>query len=244
MLTKHKIWIGAGVVAAAVGMIAGRTTDGLRPVPSMAAGEFGEGGEGGASRAVESGEGGEGGANAGQAASGDFPNGSFADALNQVLDGEGGQGGLGINPLREGIDGWSFTVPALTGTQLTHAVSGNSLRSERHFAIYFATGGTYQGWSLSWAEAPVNQCPSLIGSNYRFMDGQCWLATDNKLAGNWTVDDNRLCLSPGPERVTNGQECVHTALVLNSILFFGSDGQLIGKGSELVRGQDVGRDRK
>lgn len=263
MLTRHKVWFGTGVLAAAAGVLVGLNPgDGptaLRSGLSLPAGESGEAGEGAAAGALsrnlnspsaavtatadEGGEAGEHGVTLAPNGAQDFAGGSFDVALAQVLDGEGGKDGIGITPLLLENGAWRFSVPTLTGSQLTRAVSDNSLRSERHFAMYFERGGRYRGWSLSWAKTTMAHCPSRSGANYGVFDGECWVGTENAVAGTWAVRGDTLCLSPAPRGITQGKECVRAALMLSSLVFFGSDGHMLGKGAELLRGDNAGRER-
>ncbi|MGB6605020.1 MAG: hypothetical protein WA747_06975 [Steroidobacteraceae bacterium] len=270
MLTKHKIWLGAGVLAMAVGAIVGRApafratvwparSGALNPEGSAEEGESGESGEASptaeageagrgsateANAADESGEAGEHGAVPTSSSVQDFAGGSFDTALAKVLGGEGGKGGLGITPLYYNGGQWSFTVPALTGAQTHKAVAGNSLRSERHFALHFAPDGHYGGWSFTWAKAAsLARCPSKSGETWGVFDGECWVATENPLAGTWTVKGDTLCFAPPARGVTDGRDCVRTALMLGSLVMFGPDGKMIGKGAELLPGNNAGRSR-
>lgn len=263
MLTKHKIWLGTGALAAAAGAVAvwpgfkmavwpshprsfsGKAdetrviqsegsgqhlTQADAPPAAGAEGKSTDTGEHGSIRTISTVQ--------------DFAGGSFAVALAEVLDGEGGKGGLGITPLTYSAGQWTFSVPALTGSQLNDAVIGNSLRSERHFALHFDRDGRYSGWSLNWSKASMARCPSKSGSNYGVFDGECWVATENTLTGTWTVRSDQLCMNPAPRGVTEGRDCVRGALMLNSLVFFGPDGRMIGKGAELLPGNNAARERK
>ncbi|MGC1524355.1 MAG: hypothetical protein WA803_22640 [Steroidobacteraceae bacterium] len=264
MLTKHKMWLGAGVAAAAVGIATGRLGDFLYPInwrraaeasKGTASVEEGERGErvngalnmnaadtGERGEIVARAEGGEQGVGNDSVGS-DFPGGSFNDALSRVFMGEGGQGGLGISPLRNDHGAWSFSVPVLNGAQLHQAITDNSLRSENHFALHFAPSGEYRGWALLWTQQPMTRCPSKKGENYVVLERECWVATPSELDGKWAIDGDRLCLAPAPQAVTDGKECVRAALVLSSVVFFGDDGKMIRKGSDLRKGQDAARTR-
>jgi len=205
----------------------------------------GEAGESAAMLPSQSGEGGERGRGPATAEGAhDFAGGSFDAALAEVLGGEGGKDGLGISPLVRSGDGWGFSVPALTAAQISKAVVGNSLRSERHFAVHFEPNGHYRGWSYSWSKGSLEQCSGNSGPTYGMFDGECWVATENTLSGGWKVARDTLCMMPAPRGVTAGQTCVRGALMLNSLVFFGPDGRMIGKGAELLPGDNAGRDRR
>lgn len=247
MLAKQKIWLAAGVVSAAAGAIASRGFHVLRGVESAneLSSESGEAGE--RTAALGYSQGGEEGAPSASAEGGEKgergTDDAFEAALKLVFAGEGGQGGLGISPLMEHRGAWSFTVPALTELQLQQALKGNSLRTENHFAVHFAPDGRYRGWALAWARAPMAQCPGKGGLNYGIFDEQCWVASESRLDGSWTVMRDQFCLKPSPPGVTGGAGCVRAALILDNIVFFGPDGKMIGKGSDLVRGENVARAR-
>jgi hypothetical protein len=227
LLIKRKIWVGAGVVAAALTSVA--------TVHQAAAltRESGETGTQGDESGLAKGSSGE----RGQEADSN----SFERLLRGVFNGEGGQDGLGISPLRKSGTGWAFSVPALTGGQVKQAVAGNSLRSENHFAVYFSPDGQFRGWALSWAQGPKDDCTSRKDPNRVLMEGQCWIGADTNLSGSWTIKDDTLCLNPSPRPVTDGKQCVRAAIVLNSVLFFGSDGKMVRKGSDLRKGLQLAR---
>jgi hypothetical protein len=270
VLTKQKVWIGAGVLAAAAGVVVGQGA-GLRPLVwpgggrpattqpgEIESGEAGqrvapvvdESGEAGqrqptpSATSADGAESGEHGASANTTETGDYEGGSFDAALAAVLDGEGGKDGLGISRLLPGAGGFSTRIPTLNAPQVQKAVAGNSLRSERHFAMHFEPDGHYRGWSLSWVKAPMAKCPGKSGPDYGVFDGECWIAKENVLVGRWMVRADALCLDPAPRGVTQGQGCVRAALLLNSLVFFGPDGRMIGKGADLVKGDNAAHARK
>ncbi len=129
--------------------------------------------------------------------------------------------------------------PAIVYLQL----SGYTRRSENHFALHFAPSGQYRGWALLWAQQPMTRCPTRKGEDYVVLEQECWVATPSELHGKWSINGDRLCLAPAPQAVTDGKECVRAALVLSSVVFFGADGKMIRKGSDLRKGQDAARTR-
>jgi hypothetical protein len=257
MDTRQKLWIATGVVAVSAGVVTGRLHKHVWPTPRIATdvGEMGEAGERLSTPSVEQGESGEagaateGGASAASDEGGEHgaapaaKNGSFDAVLAAVLGGEGGKDGLGLTPMTNNAGHWSFNVPALTGPELLKAVAGNSIRSERHFAMYLSANGDYNGWSLSWSKGSMAQCPTGSGPNYGVYDGECWVGRENPLTGRWVVKGDLLCLTPAPVGVTRGQNCVRTALMLNSLVFFDTEGQMIGKGADLLPSKNVARER-
>lgn len=225
MLTKRKIWSSAALIATTMSAVVGCSAGDDTRVPAAT----------GTPAATDTAQ---------PAAGEDFPGGSFEDALEHVFAGEGGEGGLGFSALENQGGRWSFTVPALSGEQLTKALSGNSLRQEAHYAMHLEPSGQYRGWALSWEKAPMAQCPSDEGPNHSIDDGQCWVASEGEIKGTWSVKDDTLCLSPAPEQVSGAHDCVRAALVLNDVVLFGPDGKMIGKGNNLLKGENAARERK
>ncbi len=254
MLKKHKVWLSVGVVSVVVGAAADRLLYAPQSASGTAepGGEGGEGGEGmqggdaGEIQApVTHSEGGEGGESAiGISANQPVDGASFDETLKLVFGGEGGQGGMGMGPMTNRDGTWEFSVPALDGEQLKKALSENSLRSENHFALTFAPDGDYSGWSISWSKGLPAQCPTPKGPTHGVFDGECWVGTHSKLSGAWSVEGELLCLRPAPKAITGSEECVRAALMLDKILFFGSSGRLLGKGSTLVSGTSIARSLK
>lgn len=266
MVTKQKVWIATGVIAVTAGVVVGRLQSPVWPAHRIAmdAGEMGEAGQRVSTASNESGEAGETGAATAEGESGSAAGseeggehgaasvatgpthsaeGSFDVVLAAVLGGEGGKDGLGVTPMSDTAGSWSSSVPALTGPQLQKAVAGNSIRSERHFAMYFSADGQYNGWSLIWSKGAMAQCPAKVGPSYGVYDGECWVGRENALNGRWIINGDLLCLTPTPVGVTHGRSCVRTALMLNSLVFFGTDGKMIGKGADLLPGKNAGRER-
>jgi hypothetical protein len=232
MLLNRKIWLNRSLIATTgasllvVGALAG----------CSGGGEAGESGEAGAEAAqTQGGEGGEGGeageAGEGGAGTGDYPGGDFSNALSKVMMGEGGEGGIG---LVKG-DG-TVSIPQLKDTQITQVVSGNTLRTEHHFAYHFDASGSAEGWDTEYSKVDPSQCKQEDLEN-----GECWTAKQVQLPNSkWSVSGDKLCLSPAVPAITGSGDCAEVYLILNKVGLYGADGKLVGKGSDLYAGKQLG----
>lgn len=209
MLVNRKLWLGLTLVAA--GGVA--TT-------SMAGFAGGEGGEeGGEAGASQGGEGGE---------SGHFPGGDFNHAVALLLAGEGGEGGIGVVKGKRTV-----SVPALDDAQIKKVVSGNTLRTEYHLAYYLDPSGSAEGWEMQWEKVDPSKC-----APQKLQNGECWVSKTLKLpASKWAVKGNQLCVTPTISAVTGAGNCAEVYMMLNKVALFGSDGKMVGKGSDLHKGR-------
>ena len=212
MIVNRKLWLGATLIAA--GGVATAALAGLDSGEANAGFDATQGGE-------KAGEGGE---------SGNFPGGTFERALALLLAGEGGEGGIGV------VKGTrSVSVPALDDAQIKKVVSGNTLRTEHHIAYYLNPSGTAEGWDIQYEKvAPAKCAPE------KLQNGECWTATTLKFpASNWSVRDGKLCISPQLKAITGAGTCAEVYMVINKVVLFGSDGKMVGKGSDLHKGRKL-----
>jgi hypothetical protein len=144
--------------------------------------------------------------------------------------GEGGEGGIGL------VKGaGTVSIPALDDAQITQVVSGNTLRTEHHFAYHFDKSGSAEGWEVKWEKVDASKCKTEDLEN-----GECWTSKTVKLpAAKWSVNGGKLCLSPGVPAVTGAGDCAEVYIILNKVGLYGSDGKLVGKGSDLHAGKKL-----
>ena len=168
-----------------------------------------------------------------------FPGGSVAQALDLIFHGEGGESGLGFTRMKP-----SFTVPALTGAQLQEVLKGNTLTRGGFFTVYFHPNGTVEGWHGFYPEVEFQRCPRENDPDDGLMlyDGKC-VATDLKYTpftagASWSIKDGRVCM-PKIEGEETGTACYYAALVLNHVVLFTQDGNMIGKGQDLSSGKEI-----
>lgn len=171
----------------------------------------------------------------------DYPGTTFANALQHVLAGEGGEGGMGI-VYKPG----SLSIPALTGPQISQALTGNTFRRDGSFAFYFNGDGTFTGWQSSWKETAATACANAKGDKTYFVDdGQCYHRIDTDVAkGQWSVKGDTLCTKPTIEPAAGTNECTSAFLVLNSLILYSTSGKMEGKGNDLVAGRQLERKKK
>jgi hypothetical protein len=235
MLLNRKIWLNRSLIATAgagllvVGALAGcsgkEAGEGGEAGATQAQG--GEGGEGG--EAGQGGEGGEGG-EAG-AGTGDYPGGDFSNALSKVMMGEGGEGGIGLTKGDRTV-----SIPQLKDAQITQVVSGNTLRTEHHFSYYFDAAGSAEGWDTEYNKVDASQCKKEDLEN-----GECWTSKQVQLpSSKWSVAGDKLCLDPAVPAITGSGDCAEVYLILNKVGLYGADGKLVGKGSDLYAGKQLG----
>ena len=191
-------------------------------------GEAGEGGEGAqpAAQANPAGEGGESGYSV-------FP-GNIDKAVSNIFAGEGGEGGAGLSLM------WpSITIPALSSTDITKVVSGNTLRTDAHVAWYFTPDQRIEGGFVEWKATEQQLCPAkdiATDAFYRGTDGICYTYKLYESKGTWSVRDNQLCLDVSWATGAK-KDCRYIAILLDDIALFDAKGKIDGKGMKLLKGK-------
>jgi hypothetical protein len=227
MKATTKLWYGIGVSVARAGaaVVAGTA---LMPVALAAApGEAGEGGEGAPTTASASaGEAGESGYSSFQ--------GNIDKAVSNIFAGEGGEGGAGLSLM------WpSITIPALSSTDITKVVSGNTLRTDAHVAWYFTPDQRIEGGFVEWKATEQQLCPAkdiATDAFYRGTDGICYTYKLYESKGTWSVRDNQLCLDVSWATGAK-KDCRYIAILLDDIALFDAKGKIDGKGMKLLKGK-------
>jgi hypothetical protein len=164
----------------------------------------------------------------------EFP-GGFDKALEKVLAGEGGEGGRGLTKMLP-----SVTSPALRGSQIKKALTGNTLHSFGASSLHYDTTGKLAGWVGSWALTSAKTCPAKAPEETYFQgDKGCYQLTRHDAAGTWTIKDDQLCQSfTANGKATTG--CSYVALLLDTFALFDSaSGEMSGKGFKLVAGKQT-----
>lgn len=164
----------------------------------------------------------------------DYPGGTIEHALEKIFDGEGGEGGIGMTKLMP-----SFTVPALRSDQLRKAISGNTVRSNNRFAIYFRPNGKAEGWVVKYRPAAASECKP--GRSGHFVDdsGTCLVGYDVKIDGAWRLSNDQICMPGifhGAQTPPTQESCHYMALLLNNVVFFNTQGDMLAKGWNLAKG--------
>lgn len=165
----------------------------------------------------------------------EFAGGTLAHALDKIFEGEGGEGGLGFTSMRR-----SFSVPALTGSQLQQVFAGNTLGQHRWLSMYLQPDGTASGWHGYFKEIERSRCPQqdTDGDGLHLDANRCMQLTfANYQGAKWSVQDDKLCI-PNIEG-KSGNSCYYAALVLNNVALFDESGKMIGKGKDLAKGNRV-----
>lgn len=169
----------------------------------------------------------------------EFTGGTLDYALEKVFAGEGGEGGVGFTKMNR-----SFSVPALTESQLRQVFSGNTLAAKGRVSAHLRADGTIDGWfSIDEEVKPFSRCPkeNFSGDNMFVHDGQCMHRSFEQFkAAKWSIKGDQLCV---PNSVgfaeAPGAGCYYAALVLNNVVLFGEDGKMVGKGRDLSKGKNV-----
>lgn len=164
----------------------------------------------------------------------EFPNGTLDQALNKVFAGEGGEGGLGFTKMTR-----NFSVPALSEKQLRTVFTGNTLGVPRKIAAYLRNDGKIEGWyAINTPVTPVERCANQdFNATYLYMThaGQCMHRSFAEFKGEtWSIKGEQVCL---PESVGLGKGCYYAALVLNNVVLFDDNGNMVNKGRELAKGK-------
>lgn len=159
--------------------------------------------------------------------------GDFENVLSHILGGEGGEGGLGMSRLDDG----RIVVPALNAAQLGRTLSDVTLRRDRQFAMHFEADGSFSGWEVAWSKVDVAKCTPDAGKGFSLEDGVCWQSAHVKVPeGKWTVKDDRLCTQPALSAAAEGEPCVSLVFLLDNVAAFRPDGSMVGKGFDIVPG--------
>lgn len=172
------------------------------------------------------------------AAQDEFAGGTLSHALDKVFAGEGGEGGLGFTKMTR-----AFTVPALTTNQLRQVFTGNTLGQNGKIAAHLRPDGTVEGWHNIDTEVKFERCPKVNAEGdglFIHDDTQCMQRTFTEFKNaRWSIKDDQLCLPKAAVAAGEGTACYYAALVLNSVVVFGEDGKMEGKGNSLWRGAVV-----
>lgn len=217
MQKTSKLWFGLGVFAT-VSTAAVVAPAGLAPIPRAHAAE----GSKAASAADE-----KAGPEVGF-------QGDLAHALEKIFAGEGGEGGAGLTTMWPRV-----SAPALTGEQIRQTVTGNTVHSGEHHALYFGKNGTVEGWYATWAKSPAAQsCPKteIAGDDFFLAGEACYLKTVHNFSGPWQVRDHQLCATidwMGERK----NPCWYVTLLLDRVALFQASGEIEGKGNDLKRGK-------
>ena len=163
-----------------------------------------------------------------------YPGGTIEHQMEKIFEGEGGEAGLGMTKLVP-----SFSVPALRSDQLAKVLSGNTVRSNNRFAIYFAPGGSAEGWVIKYRPTAMADCTSKKPAHFVDDAGTCLGGYEVKINSQWRIQNDQICmpgLFHGAQVPPTRETCHYMALVLNSVLFFTSNGDMLGKGWNLAKG--------
>ena len=163
-----------------------------------------------------------------------YPGGRIEHQVEKMFEGEGGEGGLGMTKMVP-----SVTVPALRGDQLTKVLTGNTVRSNNRFAVYFAPDGRADGWVIKYKPAAAAACAAKKPVHFIDDDGTCLGGFEVPIAGRWRVRGDTVCmpgLFHGSRILPKPETCHYMALILNSVVFFTEDGHMLAKGWDLAKG--------
>jgi hypothetical protein len=165
-----------------------------------------------------------------------FP-GDLDKAVSNIFAGEGGEGGAGLSPM------WpSVVAPALSSSDIEKVVSGNTLRTDGHFAWYFGADRSVEGGQTEWTPVERKLCPAKevdTDKVYLGTDGICYTYKLYQSKGTWSVRDNQLCLniswSTGKK-----DDCRYLTILLDDLALFDARGKIDGKGMKLLKGKSIG----
>lgn len=163
-----------------------------------------------------------------------YPGGTIEKQMEKMFEGEGGEGGLGMTKMVP-----SVVVPALRGDQLTKVLSGNTVRSNNRFAVYFSPDGSANGWVIKYKPADSAACAAKKPVHFVDDDGTCLGGFEVPIAGRWEVRGDMICmpgLFHGSRVLPRKETCHYMTLVLNSVLFFTGNGDMLAKGWDLAKG--------
>ncbi|MFC4312444.1 hypothetical protein ACFPN2_25400 [Steroidobacter flavus] len=168
----------------------------------------------------------------------EFAGGSLSHALDKVFAGEGGEGGLGFTKMTR-----AFSVPALTTNQLRQVFTGNTLGQSGKIAAHLRPDGKVEGWHNVDTEVKFERCPKVNAEGdglFIHDETQCMQRTFTEFKNaTWSIKGDQLCLPKAAVAAGEGTACYYAALVLNSVVVFGEDGKMEGKGNSLWRGSVV-----
>lgn len=163
-----------------------------------------------------------------------YTGGTIEKQIEKMFEGEGGEGGLGMTKMVPGV-----LVPALRDDQLTKVLSGNTVRSNNRFAIYFSPNGSVDGWVVKYKPADGAACAAKKPAHFVDDDGTCLGGFEVPITGRWQVKDNMICmpgLFHGAREPVTKETCHYMTLILNGVVFFTDKGDLVGKSWDLAKG--------
>lgn len=164
-----------------------------------------------------------------------FP-GDLDKAVSNIFAGEGGEGGAGLSPM------WpSVVAPALSSSDIEKVVTGNTLRTDHHFAWYFAANRSIEGGEMVWTAVERKQCPTpevATDAVHLGTDGVCYSSKWYPSKGTWSVRDNQLCLNLSWE-TGKKNDCRYITILLDDLALFDARGKIDGKGMKLLKGKAV-----
>lgn len=164
-----------------------------------------------------------------------FP-GNLDKAVSNIFAGEGGEGGAGLTAM------WpSVVAPALSSADIEKVVSGNTLRTNGHFAWYFAADRSLEGGQTEWTPVERKLCPAKeveTDTVYLGTDGICYSYKLYPSKGSWSVRDNQLCLNIS-WATGKKSDCRYLTILLDDLALFDGQGKIDGKGMKLLKGKSI-----